>query len=238
MSSSNLSRYDDIKDGALATPQLFNSRISQVFENTFSLESRLSQVVESSFSLLANSITSVELKVDSVIGSKIGNSAITGRVIAPQSIVSSHMSKGSVLGSSLTVGGSEVTARRFIATAAGFAVVGPNIGVLATLAEDSLVWKSSYIAGPGSGTSTGFNVGGTGNTAGAYESNTSLVAMRVFSDNTEYAQFHSAGLVVSNSSAPSGGKGSGVKGDIRWASGYIYVCSSTSSWERAALSRF
>lgn len=236
--ASNLTAYTPIPDGTRSTPSVINSRLSQLDLNTISANSLTLDIQSGTESIATGAIGSAQIADRAITGVKLATSAVTTRALGTGSVTSLTIADSGVRGSNLSVGGSEVTARRFIATATGFAAVGGNLGTLATLAEDSLVWKSTYVLGPGSGTSTGFNLGGTGTTTGAYESNTSLTAVRCFSDNTEYFQAHSAGLVVSNSSAPSGGKGSGVKGDIRWASGFIYVCSSTSSWERAALSRF
>ena len=40
---------------------------------------------------------------------------------------------------------------------------------------------------------------------------------------------------IATSSAPSGKTAAGVQGEIRWDSGYIYVCVDTNTWKRAAI---
>lgn len=41
-----------------------------------------------------------------------------------------------------------------------------------------------------------------------------------------------------NNVTPASGTASGVKGDIVWDSGFVYVCTSTNSWSRATLNKF
>jgi hypothetical protein len=53
--------------------------------------------------------------------------------------------------------------------------------------------------------------------------NTSTVGMTVSS------------ITVSSSGAPGSAGASGTPGQIKWDSGYIYVCVATNTWKRAAL---
>ena len=43
---------------------------------------------------------------------------------------------------------------------------------------------------------------------------------------------------IRDNSSPSSGTAAGNKGEIRWDSGYLYVCTATNTWKRAALASF
>jgi hypothetical protein len=236
--ASNITAFTAIPDGSPATPSLFNSRLSQTHLNVVSANSLALDIQSGNESLATNSVGSVQIAKRSVTGGKLATSGITTRALGSASVTSLKIANSGVQGSNLSVGGSEVTARRFIAKQSIFGIAGENTGVTGTLGDTGVVWETNYVLGPASTTSTGFHVSGTDTASGAYISQTSLPTVKCFSDNTTYAEFHSAGFVISNPSPPSGGKGSGQKGDVRWASGFLYVCSSTSSWERVALTRF
>jgi hypothetical protein len=63
--------------------------------------------------------------------------------------------------------------------------------------------------------------------ANPYAGNLTLSAEGIVIDGT---------LVLDDSQAPSSASDTGVKGEIAWDSSYIYICTATNTWKRAALS--
>ena len=261
--ASNLTAYTAIPDGMPATPSNMNSRLSQLQLNSVSVATIATDIISGTTTLAANSVGSVQIASSAIIGSKIATSVITTRSLANASVTSLKIADGAVttadlatdsvtslkvhasVPSELSFTESTITTKRIIVTDAGTAAVGDPLGNNARFKAEGIFWELTQVVGPGSEGTVGIALADTNSgPAGAYRqpgsdniSTTSLPELALFSGNTTYMLAHSAGLIISNSSAPTG-KGSGRTGDIRWASGFIYVCSSTSSWERAALSRF
>lgn len=254
--ASNTTVFTPIPDGSAAVPTLFNSRLSQLQLNIQSVNTTAANIISGEESLATGVIGSLQIADRSVTGAKLATSTITTRSlgqgsvtsakITNKSITSIKIADGAVQGSALSMGGSQITARQMIAINAGTPAVGDPLGSKGRFKAEGIFWELTSVTGPGSVGTTGLVLADTASGPfGAYRqqnadtefSTTSLAELALFSGNTTYMIAHSAGLVISNSSAPAG-KGTGRKGDIRWASGFIYVCSSTSSWERAALSRF
>jgi len=48
----------------------------------------------------------------------------------------------------------------------------------------------------------------------------------------------SSGNVLLNGNAPASSSASGIAGRIQWDANYIYICTATATWKRAALSTF
>jgi len=244
--ASNITAFSAIPDGSPATPDLFNSRLSQANLNIVSVDSLVHDIQSGTESLATGTIGSVQLADRSVTGIKLATSAVTTRALNNASVTSLKLANDSVKGSSVSLNDSILTIKRLTVTDAGTPIVGDPLGLDGRFKAEGIYWGINSVTGPGSEGTTGLVLADTqGGVTGAYRqqnadtefSTTSLPELALFSGNTTYMIAHSAGLVISNSSAPAG-KGTGRKGDIRWASGFIYVCSSTSSWERAALSRF
>ena len=135
--ASNLTAYTPIPDGTRSTPSVINSRLSQLDLNTISANSLTLDIQSGTESIATGAIGSAQIADRAITGVKLATSAVTTRALGTGSVTSLTIADSGVRGSNLSVGGSEVTARRFIATATGFAAVGGNLGTLATLAEDS-----------------------------------------------------------------------------------------------------
>ena len=43
-------------------------------------------------------------------------------------------------------------------------------------------------------------------------------------------------VMLSNTAAPTSASATGTKGEIRYDDGYIYICTATNTWKRAAIS--
>lgn len=244
--ASNITSFTAIPDGSPATPDLFNSRFSQAHLNIVSVDSLAHDIQSGAESIATGAIGTIQLADRSVTGVKLATSAVTTRALNNASVTSLKIANSGVKGSNVSLNDSKLTAKQFIATDNGAGIAGDPLGTKARLNSEGIFWNLTSVTGPGSTGTAGLVLADTQiGVTGAYRqqnadtefSTTSLAELALFSGNTTYMIAHSAGLVISNSSAPTG-KGSGRAGDIRWASGFIYVCSSTSSWERAALSRF
>ena len=260
--ASNITSFTAIPDGSPATPSLFNSRLSQAHLNIISVDSLAHDIQSGAESIATGTIGTVQLADRSVTGVKLATSAVTTRALDNASVTSLKIAGGAIttpkiatdsvtsakvhfsVPSELSFTESVITMRRIVVTTAT-AVVGDPAGLKGRFNSEGVFWSINQQTGPGSVGTVGFVLADTGSGPfGAYRqptvdnlSTTSLPELALISGVTTYMIAHSAGLIISNSSAPTG-KGSGRTGDIRWAEGFIYVCSSTSSWERAALSRF
>ncbi len=238
--ASNISSFVTIPDGSPATPSLFNSRLSQNHLNTVSANSLALDIQSGTESIATGAIGSAQIADRAVTGIKIATSGVTTRALGAASVTSLKIASSAVKGSHVSLNDSKLTARQFIAINNGAASATDPLGTKARLNSEGIFWNLTSVTGPGSAGTAGLVLADTQiGVTGAYRtSQTSLVELALMSGNTTYMIAHSAGLVISNSSTPSSSAGNGVAGDVRWADGFLYVCVSTDSWQRAALANF
>ena len=76
-------------------------------------------------------------------------------------------------------------------------------------------------------------LGGTTSSYPAFKRSDAVVQAKL-ADDTAFA-FTQTKLLLETASPPSSASDTGTQGEVRWASGFVYVCTATNTWQRAAI---